>query len=241
MFDPQYELSWNGFINSKEVIGVKNTIEESFICKRDISNERGDVKEINDSYYELKLTDRLNDIKFNNKGKSCAFMINNTLYYLDLNRNDTVPQKVLEGFESIKYDIDDDRISASYIDEGQGYLALYKKDTLVFRKRYEGHYNIDTIDSDENNQIICIEGYQSNKQIYIVDEHNVRQLSFDINVKFHYPFIYYQYEKNEIWLQSIEDYHVIHRLVFINTISAFDTVDQVSVRSGKIEILQFLS
>ena len=52
-------------------------------------------------------------------------------------------------------------------------------------------------------------------------------MSFDFDVKFHYPFIFYGYEKNEIWVQKVDDPYKIRRYVFVNTITAFDLTDDV--------------
>lgn len=57
-------------------------------------------------------------------------------------------------------------------------------------------------------------------------------ISFDFNVKFHYPYIFYGYEKNEIWIQKIDQPYVISRYVFINTITAFDYTDDVFYETG---------
>ena len=52
-------------------------------------------------------------------------------------------------------------------------------------------------------------------------------LDFESDVKFHYPYIFYNYEKNEIWAQKLDRPNVILRYVFINTITAFDFTDDV--------------
>ena len=52
-------------------------------------------------------------------------------------------------------------------------------------------------------------------------------MSFDFDVKFHYPYIFYGYEKNEIWIQKVDKPDKVKRYVFINTITAFDLADDV--------------
>lgn len=52
-------------------------------------------------------------------------------------------------------------------------------------------------------------------------------MSFDFDVKFHYPYIFYGYEKNEIWIQKVDEPYKVQRYVFINTITAFDLTDDV--------------
>lgn len=151
---------------------------------------------------------------------------------MDLTRNDSEPLKVLEGFDGIRYNVDDDRIAVSYIDEGQGYLALYQKDTLLFRKRFEDYYNLTSIYSDENNEIIYIEGYGATKTVHTLSENDSNSIKFGNQIRFHYPFIFYEHEKNELWFQSIEEKNVIHRFVFINTITAIDNTDTVNCGYG---------
>lgn len=52
-------------------------------------------------------------------------------------------------------------------------------------------------------------------------------ISFDFSIKFHYPYLFYGFEKNEIWVQRIDIPYEIRRYVFINTITAFDYTDSV--------------
>jgi hypothetical protein len=59
------------------------------------------------------------------------------------------------------------------------------------------------------------------------------EIKFDINVFFHYPFIFYGYENNEIWLQNVDEPYNIKRHAFINTISAFDYTDPVYFQENK--------
>ena len=53
------------------------------------------------------------------------------------------------------------------------------------------------------------------------------KLNFDYKIHFHYPIIFYTYEKNEIWVQSLRESKVINRYIFINSISATSVVDEV--------------
>jgi hypothetical protein len=55
----------------------------------------------------------------------------------------------------------------------------------------------------------------------------LNDLDFDFNIKFHHPFIFYEFEKNEIWFQNINEAKTIHRFVFVNTVSALDNTDTV--------------
>lgn len=182
---------------------------------------------MNSTYSDKEITKVLNDVKFNPKGKSCAFSTNNTLYYMDLTRDDSEPLKVLEGYDGIMYDVDDDRIAISYSEEGQGYLALYEKDALIFRKRSDQYSYLTSIDSNTNNDLIYIEGYGASKNVHIINGNSSSVLNFGTQTRFHYPFIFYEHEKNELWFQSIEEKNVIHRFVFVNTIT-IDNTDTVN-------------
>lgn len=44
-------------------------------------------------------------------------------------------------------------------------------------------------------------------------------------IKFHDPYIFYIYDNNEIWLHKINEQEVIHRFIFINTITSVDVFD----------------
>ena len=57
-------------------------------------------------------------------------------------------------------------------------------------------------------------------------------ISFDFSIKFHYPYLFYGFEKNEIWVQRIDIPYEIRRYVFVNTITAFDHTDSVNSGDG---------
>mmetsp|Transcript_12932 Transcript_12932/g.14848 ORF Transcript_12932/g.14848 Transcript_12932/m.14848 type:complete len:242 (+) Transcript_12932:1773-2498(+) len=84
-----------------------------------------------------------------------------------------------------------------------------------------------SISSNVNNQIVYVEDNYTKKTIYVIDEANFMDVSFDFDIKFHYPYIFYGYEKNEIWAQHIDKPQIINRYVFVNTITAFDNTDDV--------------
>lgn len=61
----------------------------------------------------------------------------------------------------------------------------------------------------------------------MIDEANLTDVSFQFSIKYHFPYIFYDYEKHEVWIQRIDFPNEIRRYIFINTISAFDHTDNV--------------
>jgi len=134
---------------------------------------------------------------------------------------------LLEGFDSISAtNIYRDNISIIYREESKLFAALYNKSKLVFRRKIElaDQNAIYFISSNDNNQVVFVDKAM---KVYTVDENNYMDLEFDNKVHFHHPYIFYAYEKNEIWVQSIDKPNIINRFVFVNTITAFSIVDQV--------------
>lgn len=156
------------------------------------------------------------------------------LYYQDI-RGKNDPIKLMEGYDIIKnYNIDGDNISVVYTEESKTYIALYKKNTLKFRIRHDSssYSSSEAISSNSQNQIIYVEVEGSSKKIYVIDDNSVNDLDFDFKIKFHHPFIFYEFEKNEIWFQNINEPKVIHRFVFVNTVTAMDNIDDVNTGSN---------
>jgi hypothetical protein len=46
-------------------------------------------------------------------------------------------------------------------------------------------------------------------------------------VKFHYPYIFYIYDNNEIWMHKIDTPEVIHRFILINSIASIEPINNV--------------
>jgi hypothetical protein len=51
------------------------------------------------------------------------------------------------------------------------------------------------------------------------------EINLMTDVKFHDPYIFYIYDNNEIWLHKVNEQEIIHRFIFINTITAVDMFD----------------
>jgi hypothetical protein len=51
------------------------------------------------------------------------------------------------------------------------------------------------------------------------------EINLMTDVKFHDPYIFYIYDNNEIWLHKVNEEEIIHRFIFINTITAVDMFD----------------
>lgn len=71
-----YSISFHGFMNSNHLIGVYNGDGESYICKLKIDSDRQHDK-INTQYSDKEIFKSLYDVNFNQKGKCCAFNVNN--------------------------------------------------------------------------------------------------------------------------------------------------------------------
>ena len=80
------------------------------------------------------------------------------------------------------------------------------------------------LNSTQNNQVIFVPDYES---LWIYSEDSSVKLNFDYKIHFHDPIIFYTYEKNEIWVQSLCKPKVINRYIFKNSISATSVVDEV--------------
>lgn len=69
--------------------------------------------------------------------------------------------------------------------------------------------------------------------MYICDENNIREISFESKIRYHHPVLFYPYEKNELWVQYMDRPNIINRFVFVNNISSLSIVDLVYNKADK--------
>ena len=208
------------YINGYEMIGTGfQENGSSKIVTMNVKNSNVKEKVAFDLY--------LHSIVINSDGRACVIEQDNVLYYVDIYRDPKNLVKLLEGYDQIKcHNINRDSVSLIYSEESKLYLALYKKAKLVFRKKIEmAFFNYPkSINASEEDQVIYVD---NTNKIYLADEHSYRSISFEDKVYYHYPIMFYPYEKNEIWVQYINTPQVINRYVFINTITSFSVTDLV--------------
>lgn len=139
---------------------------------------------------------------------------------MDLTSKNFSPQKVLKKFDKLIYNVNSNRVSICYVDDGQIYIALFNVNNVKYIKKYEkSFYDVCSIDSNENNEIIYVESNGYYKTIHTIDANNSETIKFDPIIRFHYPLIFYEHEQNELWFQNIEEKSVIHRFLFVNKLS----------------------
>ena len=208
------------FINEYEMIGTGfQENGSSKIVTINIKNKKVKQKVEFDLY--------LHSIIINSGGKACVVEQDNVLYYVDLYRDAKTLVKLLEGYDHIKFhNINNDNVSLIYSEDTKLYLALYTKAKLAFRKKIDmTFFNFPkSINATEDGQVIYVE---NTNKMFIADEHNFKSISFEDKVYYHYPIMFYPYEKNEIWVQYINNPKIINRYVFINTITSYSLTDLV--------------
>jgi len=231
---------YDRFINSNEVIGIEYVYGETNSMKiwtYNVEKQTFSEKAVYDKYYYGMI--------FSSDGRSALIENEGAVFYIDLQKDHDSFHKIIDGYDFIKSKtVNRDSISIMYVQDGKTYLSLYNKDFLRFRKKIEmNNYEYPSAcNATDTGQVVYIDGY---RKVFIIDENNSMNLEFEHRIHFHYPKIFYGFEKNEIWCQSLNEPKVINRYVFINSITAYSITDEVyhernswfSLSSGYIELL----
>lgn len=159
-------IIWHGFCNSTTLIGTLFKSVSNAIYTLDVSRP--------DSQPKLK-RDKLDykNFTFSYDGKSWVGTNRKSLYFIDLYNNDAVPLCILSDFERIvKKDVNKDRVSVLFIENGKYYFALFVRFEKTMRRVFKTLFDLSfqpiepIIHSNEDNEIIYYEkSFGSSKKV----------------------------------------------------------------------------
>ena len=207
--------------------------EDTVLGSESVDGEPGmiQIMAYNVSTKETKLLAKLNQeykyLEFSPDASTVLIEQDDSIYCIDLTNDYPNMEKIFDSYDFIRAKtINEYGVSIIYVQEDLPYWLLYKNGDIIFKKKLDMHINDcpTAWSSTKLDQII----YTDQKgNIHLNSKNGSMKLNFDYKIHFHDPYIFYVYEKNEIWVQSIHESSKINRYIFINSISATSIVDEV--------------